>query len=149
MNQTRGKKGSRLAISNFPIDGGTRIEERSRGIEINGRETLVKKARDRRWGCSLLWDETSSREGERRREEKKKFQNPVNPVNSTQKFLVARPDFRSSASVCLPFIPDVDSPETVEKKEEEEKTVERKKTTTGQVEQALDTERAPVLVDSL
>lgn len=72
----------------------------------------------------------------------------MNPVNSTQKFLVARPDFRSSASVCLPFIPDVDSPETVEKKEEE-KTVERKKTTTGQVEQALDTERAPVLVDSL
>lgn len=77
----------------------------------------------------------------------------MNPVNSTQKFLVARPDFRSSASVCLPFIPDVDSPETVEKKKEEEeekKTVERKKTTTGQVEQALDTSReAPVLVDSL
>ena len=92
--------------------------------------------------------------GERKKKKKKKkFQNPVNPVNSTQKFLVARPDFRSSASVCLPFIPDVDSPETVEKKKEEEeekKTVERKKTTTGQVEQALDTPReAPVLVDSL
>ena len=37
-----------------------------------------------------------------------------------------------------------------EEEEEEKKTVERKKTTTGQVEQALDTPReAPVLVDSL
>lgn len=91
--------------------------------------------------------EREKKVNEKRKKERgeKKFQNPVNPVNLTQKFHEVRPVFRSSASVCLPFIPDADSPETMEKK----KKKERQKRDDRSGSAASDSRRATVLVDSL
>lgn len=96
------------------------------GMEIDAREKRLVKRPSRRWGCTTVGRNDSRRENGGTRKK----------ISKSCEFYASssgpnRPDFRSSASVRLPFIPDVDSPETARKKRRE---------TTGQVGTASDSE---------